>query len=194
MKRDWGKAPNLVSSARLLLVAVPVLLIFSAAENPSLRWWALLAFAAIAATDALDGYLARRLNQITEWGKFLDPIVDKVLVAATFVALIWLYGVTHAPEFWMLVSAVAVMFAREIILSWQIWRRGTELQSATLSGKLKMVSQCVMLVVWLMPLGEAGIYARIATLIFALALTLYSWFSYYEQFVRSTELPRYERS
>ena len=73
--------PNLVSFVRLLLVPVFLWLLLGA-ENVAAAGW-LLGF--IGATDWVDGYLARRLNQVSELGKFLDPLADRFAVAAAVI-------------------------------------------------------------------------------------------------------------
>jgi len=78
--------PNWITVSRLL--AVPALL--GLLYQPSIRaqWIALAVFLVAAGTDWLDGYLARKLNQVTDLGKFLDPLVDKFLVLAPLLVLI----------------------------------------------------------------------------------------------------------
>ena len=74
--RDLLKLPNLVSLARLALIPLFVWLIVDGEYG-----WAGILFGIIGATDWIDGYLARRLDQVTEIGKFLDPLADRIAVA-----------------------------------------------------------------------------------------------------------------
>src|SRR5688500_2868327 len=100
--KTWSGPANLVTLARLLLAWVPGVIIL-ATKQPGWWWTAAILFVLIAATDALDGYLARKrdpitgLDRTTELGKFLDPLVDKVLVATALVALCLVTPVLCVP-------------------------------------------------------------------------------------------------
>ena len=79
--------PNKLTLLRICLV--PVFLVFFLCGGiPLHNLWALLVFAAASVTDALDGHIARSRNLITDFGKFLDPVADKVLVFAALIAFI----------------------------------------------------------------------------------------------------------
>ena len=80
--------PNWITFSRLL--GVPFLLYGLQSPTVQTRWICLGIFLVAAGTDWLDGYLARKLNQITDLGKFLDPLVDKLLVLAPLLVLIQL--------------------------------------------------------------------------------------------------------
>ncbi len=99
--------PNLITLARIALI--PLILIF--VDNYSYRLSALAAviFAFAAATDALDGYLARRLNLVTVVGKFLDPLADKLIVLSTLVMLV---AKGRAPA-WLVIA----LMARELAIT-----------------------------------------------------------------------------
>jgi cardiolipin synthase len=77
--------PNIITMARLLLV--PALLYFLAQSG---YLSALLVFLSAGLSDALDGYLARRLNQFTQFGAILDPVADKLMLVSALVMLTWL--------------------------------------------------------------------------------------------------------
>ena len=82
--REALTLPNLISVIRLLLVPVFLWLVFGADEIG----WAGVLLGVIGATDWIDGYLARRLDQVSEVGKFLDPLADKLIVLSTLVILV----------------------------------------------------------------------------------------------------------
>jgi CDP-diacylglycerol--glycerol-3-phosphate 3-phosphatidyltransferase len=101
--------------------------------------WALALFVIATATDALDGYLARRWQQVTTLGRILDPFVDKIIVCGAFIFLLPLAGSGLAA--WM----VTLIVARELLVTAIrsfLERHGADF-SATWSGKVKMVLQCV---------------------------------------------------
>ena len=79
--------PTLVTCIRLL--AVPLVILGLSMSWLWSAWWTLSFFLAAAWTDWLDGYLARRLDQETEFGRFLDPLVDKFLVLGPMIALVY---------------------------------------------------------------------------------------------------------
>ena len=75
--------PNVLTMIRLLLVPVFVVVYFRTTAEP--KYAALAVFAAASLTDMLDGYLARKLNQITDFGKLFDPLADKLMVLTAMV-------------------------------------------------------------------------------------------------------------
>ncbi|MCS7174242.1 CDP-diacylglycerol--glycerol-3-phosphate 3-phosphatidyltransferase [Pseudothermotoga sp.] len=125
--------PNLVTLSRLV-ITVPVFLTIELG-----RWeWALFFFVVGSISDYLDGFLARKLNQVTSVGKVIDQIVDKIFVNSTLIALIpivpaWLVALIVSRD--IVVSAVRILVAS----------RGTIVQ-ANLYGKVKTVTQMVLVV------------------------------------------------
>ena len=102
--------PNALTIARI--AAVPVLIAVFYLPVPAAQWAALGVFAAAAITDWFDGWLARRWNQYSDLGKMLDPIADKLLVAAALFMLA-AFGRLSVPS---IVAAVAIL-GREILIS-----------------------------------------------------------------------------
>ncbi len=97
--------PNILTLGRIVLVPVVVVVVLLEAK-PDGSWIAAALFAAASATDGLDGYLARRRSSVTKFGKVMDPIADKLLVAAALIALVgldrlaaWIAVVIIAREF-----------------------------------------------------------------------------------------------
>lgn len=100
--------PNKLTVFRVLLI--PVFLVFMMAkELPNHYLWAALVFAAASFTDYLDGHIARKYHLVTDFGKFMDPLADKLLVCS---ALICLIELRQLPA-WM----VIIIISREFIIS-----------------------------------------------------------------------------
>lgn len=115
------------------LVAVPGLFWLLAGEpTTTQRWLATAIFLVAAGTDWLDGYLARKLNQVTELGKFLDPLVDKLLVLAPLMILVERGDVPAWGVFLILLRELT-------IAGWRV--NQTTVSGANWAGKLKTVIQ-----------------------------------------------------
>ncbi len=154
--------PTWITLSRL--AGIPFLLYLMQSTVPSMRWWAVVLFAVIAATDWLDGYLARRLNQVTDLGKFLDPLVDKLMVMAPLLALL--------SEGKVVVWGVFLILAREVaIAGWRVSQ--TKISGANIWGKLKTVSQIAAILLLMAPLQ--GLVPQLAQAVFWLAVALTLW-------------------
>lgn len=163
--------PTWITVSRLL--GVPLILILLTHPTPYERWIAAGIFLLAAGTDWLDGYLARKLNQVTEMGKFLDPLVDKLLV---FAPLLVLVEMNRVPAW-----GVFLIVAREITIAG--WRVNLTLQSggvpgANLWGKAKTVVQIAAITVLIAPLPEVLDLPSQALFWLAVALTLVSGLLY----------------
>ena len=102
--------PNLLTLGRIVLILPFAMLFFHGSAMT--RWESLALFLLAAATDWFDGYLARRLNQGSTLGRMLDPIADKLLVAAAIVILVATGGISG----WPIAAALAILL-REIAVS-----------------------------------------------------------------------------
>jgi CDP-diacylglycerol---glycerol-3-phosphate 3-phosphatidyltransferase len=154
------------------LLAVPILLFclrLTTAENlmPSdnIRWVCVAAFLVAAGTDWLDGYVARRFNQITDLGKILDPLVDKLLVFAPLLCLIELREIPA----W---SVFLILFRELTIAGWRVQQ--TQISGANLWGKAKTVSQIAAIALLIAPLPAVGHALALTTYAIAISLTLIS--------------------
>jgi CDP-diacylglycerol--glycerol-3-phosphate 3-phosphatidyltransferase/cardiolipin synthase len=133
--------PNILTWLRILAIPLVVLLFFLGDANPDnlADPIAGLVFAAAAITDSLDGYLARRLGQITRLGAFLDPVADKLIVA---VALVLIVSRDARP---LIVLTTAVIIGREIAISaLREWMAGIGQRTAVAVsriGKYKTIVQ-----------------------------------------------------
>jgi CDP-diacylglycerol--glycerol-3-phosphate 3-phosphatidyltransferase len=168
--------PNLITVLRVLLIPIFILLFYLPYH------WSYMAassvFALAAATDWLDGYLARRLEQSTPFGAFLDPVADKLMVAVALVLLVQ----AHA-NFWLTLPA-AVIIGREIVISalreWMA-ELGARAQVAVSNlGKWKTAAQMVALIILLAnaPAFTFWVVLGYVLLMIAAGLTLWSMVQY----------------
>lgn len=155
--------PTWITVSRL--IGVPILLYLLYQPTTQTRWIAVVIFLIAAGTDWLDGYLARRLNQVTDLGKFLDPLVDKLLVLAPLLMLIELGQVPA----W----GVFLILARELaIAGWRV--NQTKISGANIWGKLKTVSQIAAIALLVAPLPPTWTTPALITFWASVALTLIS--------------------
>ena len=175
--------PNLLTLSRIFLAPVIIALLY----YPSF-WTCLIAgffFILAAFTDLFDGYLARRGNQITSLGKFLDPLADKVLISSVLVMLV--------QNGWVQAWIAIVIICRDILVTGLRAVAAEEgvVIAADKYGKAKTVLQVVALtpLIWhygwrigkfTLPVHEIGIF----TLYMALILTVVSGVNYFLGFVR----------
>ncbi len=160
--------PNWITLSRLLSLPVVVYCLYS--SSLTIQWVGFWVFIIAASTDWLDGYLARKLNLVTDLGKFLDPLVDKLLILIPLLVLIDLH----------LVSAIGVclILTRELTIAG--WRVGqAQVSGANIWGKVKTISQIVAIAMIIAPLGVASwsLYCAIAFWV-AVGLTLLSGLLY----------------
>ena len=93
----------------LRVVMIPAFLLVLYLDVPGASYWALAIFVAASLTDTLDGYIARHYNQVTDFGKFMDPLADKCLVVA---AMLWFVEIGQMPAW-----AVLIVVIREFAVS-----------------------------------------------------------------------------
>jgi CDP-diacylglycerol--glycerol-3-phosphate 3-phosphatidyltransferase len=130
--------PNILTLLRI--AAIPVIVVLLLSPSRDAGFWAAAVFSAASVTDWLDGYLARRMGIVTVFGKFLDPIADKLIVMA---ALIMIIPYDRVPA-WM----VLVILGREIIITGLRGIASSEgiVISASDLGKFKTIFQIVAII------------------------------------------------
>lgn len=163
--------PNKLTILRVIMI--PFFIVFMYLNFAAAKWIALAIFIAAALTDTLDGQIARRCNLVTNFGKFMDPLADKLLVCS---ALIVLVDMERIPA-WI----VIIIIAREFIISGFrliAAEKGTVI-AAGIWGKMKTVVQMVMVCFLIASLGGTVINVIEQVLIYlALALTVISLIDY----------------
>lgn len=156
--------PNKLTVLRVCLVPVFVVFMLWDGLGSSAKYVAAAIFIIASATDWLDGYLARKHNLVTDFGKFMDPIADKLLVCSALICLVE----NGALAAWM----VIVIIGREFIISGfrlVASDKGVVI-AASYWGKFKTVSQMLMVILLILDLG--GIWNTIANVLIWIAIIL----------------------
>jgi CDP-diacylglycerol--glycerol-3-phosphate 3-phosphatidyltransferase len=170
---------NTVSYIRIALV--PVVVVFYFADFGGHYIWAALVFGLASFSDWLDGYLARKLNQATEFGAFLDPVADKLLVSLVLVLLVANYSTV-----WFILP-VSIIIGREILVSalreWMAGRGRRGVVAVVYAGKVKTTIQMIAIIILLAsdPAGPVLYWQVGYVLIYvAAALSIYSMYIYFK--------------
>lgn len=168
--------PNILTTLRVALI--PILVLFYCLPFSWSYWASSAIFALASFTDWLDGYLARRWQQNTAFGAFLDPVADKLLVAVALVLLVE----THGNLFIMLPALIII--SREIVVSalreWMAELGARAQVAVSQLGKWKTAAQMLALVILLgnPPVSNIWVHFGYALLIISAVLTLWSMVNY----------------
>ncbi|MCI6432158.1 MAG: CDP-diacylglycerol--glycerol-3-phosphate 3-phosphatidyltransferase [Oliverpabstia sp.] len=163
--------PNKLTLLRVILI--PFFVVCMLAVNAGWGKWAALAIFIIASlTDMLDGYLARRDNLVTNFGKFMDPLADKLLVCS---AMICLVDMERIPS-WV----VIIIIGREFVISGfrLIASDNGVVIAANYWGKIKTVCQMIMIIVVIADLGGVFVVVEQVLIYLSLILTVISLATY----------------
>lgn len=137
--------PNVLTIFRILLTPLFIICLFS--NYPYARLWALIIFIVASVTDAFDGYYARKYNQVTRHGQFLDPLADKILVSSAFIS----FALMELVPFWM----VALIVFRDLFvtgLRWAMESKGLTMITSKIA-KAKTTIQISVIIFILLFLG-----------------------------------------
>lgn len=167
--------PNQITIARLL--SVPLLMYLILSDSDLGRIFAVILFFLAAVSDVVDGYIARSFNQTSVFGKFADPIADKLLISGALISLVQLGELSAA--------AVMTLIAREFLVTGLrivAVHEGLVI-SARFLGKLKTLSHVILVLIVLatrsFALGPGGEIATDYALILAIAMSLISGGEYF---------------
>ena len=143
---------NIANSLTLLRIALtPVFIIFLFYDHPYAKLWALMVFLVASITDALDGYFARKHDQVTEQGRFLDPLADKILILSALIS----FAVLEIIPFWM----VGLIIFRDLFITGLrvvMNNKGFQMITSNIA-KAKTSFQVVIIVSILLYLGSANL-------------------------------------
>lgn len=169
--------PNILSLLRIALIPVLMGIFFLPYDSAPL--WATVVFVIASLTDWLDGYLARKWDQTSPFGAFVDPVADKLLVAVALVLVLY-----KTPE-WFVLIPVVVIISREITISalreWMAELGQSNAVKVSSVGKLKTAFQMLSIgcLIYFKPLFGLPIFEIGLVLLYvASALTLSSMYSY----------------
>lgn len=164
--------PNKLTILRIIMVPFFVVFMLTNLGGAANKWIALALFVVASLTDLLDGKIARKYNLVTNFGKFMDPLADKLLVCSAMICLI---EMGKLPA-WI----VIIIIAREFIISGfrLVASDNGIVIAASYWGKFKTVFQMAMIIVLIMDLG--GVFDLIGKVlvVIALVLTIISLFDY----------------
>ena len=176
--------PNVLTMIRLLLVPVFVIVYFRTAAEP--KYAALAVFAAASLTDMLDGFLARKLNQITDFGKLFDPLADKLMVLTALVcqALTGVFPwaaviVVACKELFMVIGGLFLL-SRDVVVYSNIF------------GKAAQVSFILSLILsfFHVPLEAWGTRLDLILLWITVGLAILAMVVYAAEYLRSLKKPK----
>ena len=163
--------PNKLTLLRIIMI--PFFVVFMLVDfGPWSKWAALAIFVVASLTDTLDGYLARRDHLVTNFGKFMDPLADKLLVCSAMICMIEL---GRLPS-WV----VIVIIGREFVISGfrLIASDNGVVIAANYWGKIKTVCQMVMIIVLIADLGGGFVILEQILIYASLLLTVISLVTY----------------
>lgn len=167
--------PNKLTVLRMILVPFLVLFMLFGWGGEANRYICLAIFVTASMTDWFDGYLARKHKLVTNFGKFMDPLADKLLVCSALICLIE----QNKLEAWI----VIIIIAREFIISGfrLIAAENGVVIAANYWGKFKTVSQMIMIILLILDLG--GVFQILSEIFIwlSVALTVISLITYVAQ-------------
>ena len=176
--------PNVLTMIRLLLVPVFVVVYFRTAAEP--KYAALAVFAAASLTDMLDGFLARKLNQITDFGKLFDPLADKLMVLSAMVCqgIVGVFPwsaiiIVACKELFMVIGGLFLL-SRDVVVYSNIF------------GKAAQVSFILSLILsfFHVPLEEWGTRLDLILLWITVGLAILAMVVYAAEYLRSLKKPK----
>ena len=156
--------PNKLTILRIIMIPFFVFFLLSGVGGSASKWIALVIFAAASITDTLDGYIARRDNLITDFGKFMDPLADKLLVCSALICFVELVIIIIAREF--IISGFRLVASDNgIVIAASWW------------GKSKTISQMIMIILLIADIPALSVLNTVLIWV-ALILTVVSLIDY----------------
>ncbi len=165
--------PNKLTIARVIMIPFFVAFLMYDIAGSAGKWVALAIFIIASLTDTLDGYLARKYHLVTNFGKFMDPLADKLLVCSALIC----FTATGQLAAWITI----IIIAREFIISGfrLIAADNGVVIAASYWGKFKTVSQMILIILMIMDIQNSAFQMLIqVVLVIAVVLTVVSLIDY----------------
>ena len=164
--------PNKLTMARVIMIPFFVIFMLTGWGGEASKWISLAIFIVASLTDLLDGHIARKHNLVTNFGKFMDPLADKLLVCSAMICLVemgripaWIVIVIISREF--IISGFRLIAAENgIVIAANYW------------GKFKTVSQMIMIILLILHFGGIFVILEQIFIWLSLALTIISLVTY----------------
>ena len=176
--------PNILTTFRVILIPVFVILCYAMQNPDQSNPYACLVFGIACITDLIDGFLARRLNENTRFGAFLDPVADKMIVCTALVLIVQNYSVASELISYPALITVPciVIICREIIISalreWMAEMAKRDEVGVKWIGKWKTTFQMLAIGGLIWRTADWMVYASVALLYVAVILTIFSMVQY----------------
>jgi CDP-diacylglycerol---glycerol-3-phosphate 3-phosphatidyltransferase len=172
----WN-VPNALTAFRIILVPVFAWMLLVHPDQP---WWRLLTaviFTVAILTDTLDGYLARKHNIVTRFGKLADPIADKALTGMAFIGL----SIIDELPWWVTVTILVrewgITIMRFVVLQYGVMAAGR-------GGKIKTVTQAIAVILYLLPLPDQAHIVAVVVMAVAWVITMVTGLDYVREAFR----------
>ena len=164
--------PNKLTIARMIIVPFLVIFLLTGWGGEANRYISLTLFVVASVTDWFDGYLARKNNLVTNFGKFMDPLADKLLVCSAMICMI---DLKRLPAWF-----VIIIIAREFIISGfrLIAAENGIVIAANYWGKFKTASQMIMIILLILHFDDIFVILEQIFIWLSLALTIISLITY----------------
>ena len=162
--------PNKLTLARM--IATPIFMATMLINFPYHYAVSLVLFALASLTDMIDGKMARKYNLVTDFGKFLDPLADKMLTTSAYLGFMFLYSAQGGAYGWQITTIVFIVLFREFMVSSLrlVTAKSGLVVAANIWGKLKTVTQ--MIAITLAFIDVNGFFAFIGTKLTGFGLVL----------------------
>jgi CDP-diacylglycerol---glycerol-3-phosphate 3-phosphatidyltransferase len=172
----WN-VPNALTAFRIILVPIFAWMLLVHPDQPGWRFLSALIFFVAILTDTLDGYLARKHNIITRFGKLADPIADKALTGMAFIGLSIIGELPWWVTVTILVREWGITIMRFVVLRYGVMAAGR-------GGKIKTVTQAIAVIMYLLPLPDQAHLVAVIVMAIAWVITIVTGLDYVREALR----------
>jgi CDP-diacylglycerol--glycerol-3-phosphate 3-phosphatidyltransferase len=172
----WN-VPNALTAFRIILVPIFAWMLLVHPDEAGWRFLSAVIFSVAILTDTLDGYLARKHNIITRFGKLADPIADKALTGMAFIGLSIIGELPWWVTVTILVREWGITIMRFVVLRYGVMAAGR-------GGKIKTVTQAIAVIMYLLPLPDQAHLVAVIVMAIAWVITIVTGLDYVREALR----------